>query len=75
MLFVKGEVEVSILATDLESQEGIIVVIYFTLFLRLQWNLSLQTVHLVPERPKSIYSCFDKGCPKKRKSVRDNAER
>ena len=22
-----------------------------------------------------VYSCFDKGCPKKRKSVRDNAER
>ena len=24
---------------------------------------------------KAVYSCFDKGCPKKRKSVRDNAER
>ena len=23
----------------------------------------------------SVYSCFDKSCPKKRKSVRDNAER
>ena len=23
----------------------------------------------------NVYSCFDKSCPKKRKSVRDNAER
>ena len=26
-------------------------------------------------KKRSEYSCFDKGCPKKRKSVRDNAER
>ena len=40
-----------------------------------RWAFKLQRHDNVWMAPADVYSCFEKGCPQKYKSVRDNAER
>ena len=39
----------------------------------LGFNKNLAVIHLPQERSLAVYSCFEKGCPKK--CARDNPER